>query len=117
MIGPSQQSRVHLALGVTDMRKSINGLSILVADLLEEDPFSGHIFAFCNRRRNMVKVLYWDRNGFCLWCKRLEKERFSWPTEKGDVKKVDLRQFFWLLDGLSIEQEKAHKKLSYSVVF
>ena len=59
--------RVYLAVGVTDMRKSINGLSILVQDQLDLDPISGHLFAFCNRRRDIVKVLYWDRNGFCLW--------------------------------------------------
>lgn len=53
----------------TDMRKSINGLSILVADQLELDPLSGHLFAFCNRRRDITKILYWDRNGFCLLSK------------------------------------------------
>jgi transposase len=63
--------KVLLAVGVTDMRKSINGLSILVAEQLELDPLSGHLFAFCNRKRDIVKILYWDRNGFCLWQKRL----------------------------------------------
>ena len=58
--------RVYLAVGVTDMRKSINGLSILVQDQLDLDPLSGHLFVFCNRRRDMVKVLYWDRNGLVL---------------------------------------------------
>lgn len=58
--------KVFLAVGSIDMRKSINGLSILVAEHLEMDPFSGHLFAFCNRTRNIVKILYWDRNGFCL---------------------------------------------------
>ena len=58
--------KVYLAAGVTDLRKSINGLFMLVADYLELDAFSGHLFAFCNRKRDMVKVLYWDRNGFCL---------------------------------------------------
>ena len=68
--------RVFLATGNTDMRKSINGLSILVAQHLEMDPLSGHLFVFCNKRQNMVKILYWDRNGFCLWHKRLEKQSF-----------------------------------------
>ena len=107
---------MHLALGPTDMRKSIDGLSILVADVLDQDPFCGHFFAFCNRRRTLVKVLYWDRNGFCLWCKRLEKDRFAWPADKDQVKTVDMRQFLWLLDGLSIEQKTAHRKLTYSLV-
>lgn len=64
------QTKVYLAVGNTDMRKSINGLSILVEEYLEMNPFSGHLFAFCNRRRNMIKILYWDRNGFCLWHNR-----------------------------------------------
>ena len=72
-------TRIYLAVGSTDMRKAINGLSILVQDELALDPLSGHLFAFCNRKRNMVKILYWDRNGFCLWHKRLEKHHFTWP--------------------------------------
>ncbi len=76
--------RVFLAPGFTDMRKAINGLSVLVDDL-DLDPFSGHLFVFCNRRQTMVKILYWDRNGFCLWHKRLEKHRFNWPRPIGDV--------------------------------
>jgi transposase len=72
--------RVFLAAGSTDMRKSINGLSILVERALDLDPFAGDLFVFCNRRRNMIKILYWDNNGFALWHKRLEKHRFRWPT-------------------------------------
>jgi len=99
------------------MRKSIDGLSILVADYLEQDPFSGHAFAFCNRKRNMIKILYWDRNGFCLWLKRLEKDRFAWPVKNDELRQVDMRQLYWLLDGLLIEQKRAHKKREYSLVF
>ena len=65
------------------MRKSMDALSALVSGQLSLDPFSGHLFAFRNRRRNLVKVLYWDRNGFCLWQKRLEKDRFRWPDDAG----------------------------------
>ena len=75
MFYPGSPTRVFIAPGVTDMRKAINGLSLLVTDQMELDPFSGHLFAFCNRKRDMVKILYWDRNGFCLWQKRLEKDR------------------------------------------
>jgi transposase len=74
------QTKVYLAVGSTDMRKSINGLSILVEGYLEMDPFSGYLFAFSNRRRNQIKILYWVRNVFCLWRKRLEKHRFRWPV-------------------------------------
>lgn len=109
-------TKVYLAAGVTDMRKAINGLSILVEGQLELDPFSGHLFVFCNRRRNMIKILYWDQNGFCLWQKRLEKDRFRWPESWEQVLKLDHRQLGWLLDGLEIRQSRAHGRLSYSTV-
>jgi transposase len=82
-------TRLYLALGYTDMRKAINGLSILVEDQLHQDPFSGHLFVFCNRRRNIVKILYWERNGFCLWQKRLEKHFFSWPESENQLMTID----------------------------
>ena len=107
---------VYLAVGVTDMRKSINGLSILVADQLDLDPFSGHMFAFCNRKRTMVKILYWDRNGFCLWHKRLEKDRFRWPELPEEVLAIGRRELNWLIDGLSVNQNEAHERLSYSAI-
>lgn len=107
---------VFLAVGATDMRKSINGLSILVSDQLELNPFTGHLFAFCNRKRDIVKVLYWDRNGFCLWHKRLEKDKFRWPDSVEDVLGVSCRELKWLLDGLSISQPEAHGRLAYSTV-
>jgi transposase len=68
--------QVFLAVGATDMRKAINGLCLLVQGHMELYPFAGHLFGFCNRRRNLVKLLYWDRNGFCLWQKWLERHRF-----------------------------------------
>jgi len=109
-------TRIFLGLGITDMRKSINGLSALVETLLDIDPFSGHLFVFSNRRRNIVRILYWDRNGFCLWHKRLEKDKFKWPTGYGDSVEIDHRQLSWLLEGLDFTCIKAHKSLSYSAV-
>jgi transposase len=108
--------KVYLAIGNTDMRKSINGLSILVERNMELDPFSGHLFVFCNRRRNMLKILYWDRNGFCIWHKRLEKHRFIWPESEKEVLDIGYRELMWLIDGLEIYQKAAHKSLSYSVI-
>jgi transposase len=116
LLAPSDTTKVYLAVGFTDMRKAINGLSVLVEGKLELDPFSGHLFAFCNRRRNMVKILYWDRNGFCLWQKRLEKHRFHWPESKAQVLKMEHRQLSWLLDGLEIRQRQAHSRLNYLTV-
>jgi len=109
-------TKVSLAVGPTDMRKSINGLSILVEDNMDLDPFCGHLFGFCNRKRDMIKVLYWDRNGFCLWHKRLEKDRFRWPESAEDVLDIGIRELNWLIDGLSIEQHHAHQRLNYSAV-
>lgn len=117
MLLSSTRTKVYLALGNTDMRKAINGLSILVQESMELDPFSGHLFVFCNRKRNIIKILYWDRNGFCLWSKRLEKHFFRWPESSEEVMKIDQRELMWLVDGLEINQQKAHERLSYSVLF
>ena len=106
--------KVYLAMGITDMRKAINGLSILVEDQMELDPFTGHLFGFCNRKRDIIKILYWDRNGFCLWQKRLEKDRFRWPESEEDIMGIGNRELSWLVDGLSIAQHEAHERLVYS---
>ena len=110
------RTRVYLAPGGTDMRKSINGLSMLVEDELDMNPFSGSLFVFCNRRRNMIKVLYRDRNGFCIWMKRLEKHSFQWPESFEEVMEIDRRQLTWLLDGLTLHQTNAHEPLFYSTL-
>ena len=113
MIFNPGSTKVFLAPGATDMRKAINGLSLLVADQLELDPLSGHMFCFCNRKKDIVKVLYWDRNGFCLWHKRLEKDRFRWPESEDEVLSLDIHQLRWLLDGLEWEQSQAHRQIRY----
>jgi transposase len=107
--------RVYLAAGVTDMRKSIDTLAILVSERLELDPLSGHLFCFCNRRRDTVKILYWDRNGFCLWHKRLERDRFHWPDSASQARLISARELRWLLDGLTIEQA-AHRTIDYEKI-
>lgn len=116
MFFPGQQVQVYLATGATDMRKSINGLSILVADQFGLDPLSGRLFCFCNRKRDIVKIIYWDRNGFCLWHKRLEKDRFRWPEDEAEVIDIQGHELSWLLDGLSLDQQEAHLDLSYTRV-
>ena len=109
-------TRVFLALGHTDMRKSIDSLSILVENTLGMSPLSGHLFVFCNRRRNMIKILYWDRNGFCLFYKRLEKHRFKWPQKLEQVKQIDGRELSFLLEGLDIGSVRPHESLFYTTV-
>ncbi len=108
------QTRVYIAIGHTDMRKSINGLSQLVADNFDTDIFAGHLFAFCNRRRDIIKILFWDKNGFCIWHKRLERDRFHWPKSEFEIINIDSRQLSWLLAGLDIA--RAHQKLFYSQI-
>jgi transposase len=114
---PGSGVKVYVAAGDTDMRKSIDGLSVLVAQALALDPLSGHLFVFRNRRRNLVKVLYWDRNGFCLWQKRLEKHRFRWPSEGSAVVEIGWRELTWLLEGLEIRQRGAYGELKYTAVY
>lgn len=114
MIPLLQGTKVFLALGSVDMRKAIDGLSQLVAGQLQMDPFSGHLFAFCNRRRNLVKILLWERNGFWLFQKRLERQVFHWPRSEKEVLELGIREMNWLLDGLDPLQIKPHKTLHYS---
>lgn len=116
MLALSAGTKVFLAAGATDLRRSIDGLSLLVAAQLELDPLSGHLFVFCNRRRTIVKILYWDRNGFALWQKRLEKQYFIWPEVDAEVLEVGVRELTWLLEGLHINQRDAHRELRYTSV-
>ena len=113
-LGPS--TRVYLVLGATDMRKALDGLSLVVADHLKLDAFSGHLFVFCNRSRTIVKILYWDRNGFCLWQKRLEKHHFSWPQAEQEVLELGSRELGWLLDGLDPLRVRGHPGLQCSTL-
>ena len=107
--------RVFLAPGSTDMRKAINSLSILVEDTLRLGPFSGHLFVFCNLRRTILKILYWDRNGFCLlWQKRLEKHRFKWPRDREQTLEIGTRELSFMLEGLDLRAVKPHEELKYA---
>jgi len=109
-----QEVEVYIKPGPTDMRKQINGLSILVEDEFGDAVFSGNIFIFCNRNRKRLKIIYWDRTGFCLWLKRLEKHRFPWPRDEAELKKITVNQLRMLLEG--IDFFNAHKNLKYSSV-
>ncbi len=87
MLTLSPATRIFAALGATDMRKQFDGLVALARDVMKEDPFSGHVFAFCNRRRDRIKLLIFDRSGFWLCAKRLEGGTFAWPeTTKGTAR-------------------------------
>ena len=93
-------SRVWLAAGATDMRKGFDGLSALVQTVLRHDPFSGHVFAFRGRRGDLVKLLWWDGDGLCLFAKRLERGRFVWPRSRGGGGGLTPAQLSMLLEGI-----------------
>lgn len=94
--------RVYLATGVTDMRKSFDTLAALVDEVIGENPFAGHVFLFANRRRDRVKLLYWDRDGFALWYKRLEAGTFEWPHAESGRAEIDATELALLLDGVEL---------------
>lgn len=115
MMRPSNDlPEVYLCLRPVDFRKGINGLSVLVEAELELNPFSERLFVFVNRRRDKVKVLYWEGAGFCLWMKRLEKERFKWPIFLGSqTATITGQQLNWLLDGIDLRYVRPHRRLQY----
>lgn len=94
--------KVHMALGVTDMRKGMDGLATLVQEVLNKDPFSGHLFAFRGTRANLVKLLFWDGNGLCLFTKRIDRGHFVWPrmTVPGESIPLSPAQLAMLLEGI-----------------
>ena len=116
---------IYLAQNPVDFRLGINGLSVLVEATLRFDPFSRNLFCFVNKRRNQIKVLYWQKSGFCLWLKRLEEERFKWPTHlpahesaaaRPPVVTLGEAEFLWLLDGLDLKHLQPHRALEYRSV-
>jgi transposase len=108
MLNRAAVDRVYLACGSTDLRKSIDGLAAIVQERFELNPFSSALFVFCNRQRNKLKILHWEHNGFWLYYRRLERGRFQWPVQ-GTTVTIGKRELGWLLDGLSVHQQKAHR--------
>jgi transposase len=100
VIAPPISARVWLAAGATDMRRGFDGLARQVQQTLEQDPFSGHVFAFRGRRGDLLKLLYWDGQGLCLFAKRLERGRFVWPAAKDGVVTLTPAQLSMLLEGI-----------------
>lgn len=100
MIGLPAGTRIWLAAGVTDMRKSFDGLAALVQGRLAENPFSGHVFVFRGRAGDRVKLLWWDGSGLCLLVKRLERGRFVWPQASSGTVHLSAAQLSMLLEGI-----------------
>ena len=118
MLRPDRDiERVYLHRAPVDMRKQMDGLSILAKDVIQQDPTSGALFVFINARRNKLKILVWERNGFIVWYKRLEQHRFHWPRGAGDaVFTLTGQQLHWLLDGYDVWRMKPHEVLHFSVL-
>ena len=117
MIQWSQDIPIYLHVDVVDFRKSINGLSIIVDEAMGLSPFDTGVFVFCNRRRDKLKVLYWDNTGFALWYKRLEKDKFKWPRKMDEViLTLSAEQWDWLLGGLNFLDIKPHQAWTFSSV-
>jgi len=108
---------VYLHRDPVDFRKSINGLSIIVEAEMALSPLSGALFVFCNKKRDKLKLLYWDQSGFALWYKRLEQEKFKWPRRASEaVLELTEAQLHWLLSGYDITRMQPHAHLTYQTV-
>ena len=103
---------IYIACGYTDLRQGIDGLSSIVQNEFQLDPFSRSLFLFCGRRKDRIKALYWEGDGFVLLYKRLESGSFQWPRDEEHARHVTQQQFRWLMEGLSVDQPKAHKALT-----
>ncbi len=100
MIAMPTGTQVWIAAGVTDLRRGFTGLSAVVQTVLEHNPFSGHIFVFRGRRGDLIKLLWWDGDGLCLFAKRLERGRFIWPQAQSGTVSLSRAQLSMLLEGI-----------------
>ncbi len=113
---PNDLALVYVCTEPVDFRKQIIGLAALVQDTLALDPFSEQLYVFTNKRRDRVMCLYWERSGFVLWMKRLERERFYWPRGDGPVLTLTGQELNWLLDGYNLSRWRPHQTLHYTAV-
>ena len=107
--------KVYVHRDAVDFRKSINGLAAIVEQSMKLDPFARAVYVFSNQRRDRIKMLLWDRNGFWLLMKRLEQDRFVWPRKEAALI-LRTEQLHWLLEGIDIEAMRAHPRRYYQRV-
>ncbi|MFR4836897.1 MULTISPECIES: IS66 family insertion sequence element accessory protein TnpB [Ruminococcus] len=115
MLKELSAENIYIVCGHTDMRKSIDGLTAIVQQQYKLDLFSSSAFLFCGRRRDRLKVLLWEADGFILPYKRLENGKFNWPRSEQEVRNLTREQYIWLMQGLSVDQPKAIKKVEGGV--
>ena len=110
----ASEFRIYIRPGHTDMRKSIHTLSVIVQDHMKLEVLGKSLFVFCNKRRNILKILYWDWNGFCLWIKHLAKDKFPWSEKELTGEEISPDEMEWLLSGIDFFHK--HESLNYSGV-
>lgn len=115
MLRPGNDTQVYLYAEPVDMRKAIDGLSALVEREMALPPNMDALFVFCNRGRDKIKLLCWERNGFIVWYKRLEKQRFRWPRV-GETLSLSGQELNWLLDGFDIFNNRPHSAVVFDSV-
>lgn len=118
MIHPPASVRVYLATSPCDMRRSFDGLHALVNAVLQLDAFAGHLFVFSNRRRDRIKILYWDRDGFAVWSKRLEEGTYAMPFGESEQvrREITAQELGALLSGIDLSQAKRRKRYRRNAV-
>ena len=109
MLNEFRAGKVYIACGYTDLRRGIDGLAGMVQQQFQLDPFTNTLFLFCGRRKDRIKGLLWEGSGFLLLYKRLESGTFQWPRNGDEARELTPQQYRWLMEGLSIEQPKAHR--------
>lgn len=117
MKGLGEFPQIYLFRPFIDMRKQIQGLAVLVEAEMQRSPFDNSLYIFCNRRRDLIKCLYWDQTGFAMWVKRLDQEKFAWPKKLADeVIVLGTQEIAWLLGGYDVWKMKSHKPVHFSKI-
>lgn len=111
MLKDFQPKKVFIACGYTDLRRGIDGLVSIVQSQFKLNSYTNTLFLFCGCKRDRIKALYWEEDGFLMPYKRLEESVFQWPRNNAEMKQLTPQQFRWLMEGLSIEQKKVIKEV------
>jgi transposase len=112
VIGLPPTVRVFAAVGPTDLRNGYDGLARLAREVIEQEPLSGHLFVFANRRRDRLKILYWDRDGYAVWMKRLERGTFRWPAPGARSVEWTAAELAAVLGGLDLKQARRRERFA-----